>query len=229
MDQFANISPPQIQVLAPGLVFMKNALNQEQQIWLAEYAVASGYNEVNGFWTTLPSGERVLNNDTGRGRIYDTIQSFHHHDVVLSICNQVIQAAQSRDSKLPDMNPTHLLLLYYATQDGMYWHKDSDPNDGDNDHPIVSISIGNSCSFGYKLMGRAEEYITLESGDILVWGGPNRMLLHCVESVQANTCPSYLPIDNVRLNFTYRDAPNVIGKESLYKQSVENTYSTLMK
>ena len=24
----------------------------------------------------------------------------------------------------------------------MGWHKDSDPNDGDNDHPIVSISLG---------------------------------------------------------------------------------------
>ena len=55
--------------------------------------------------------------------------------------------------------------------DGMYWHKDSDPNDGNNDHPIVSITIGNSCDFGIKLVGKPEQLIRLDSGDVIIWGG----------------------------------------------------------
>ncbi len=53
----------------------------------------------------------------------------------------------------------------------MYWHKDSDPNDGNNDHPIVSITIGNSCDFGIKLVGKKEEILRLDSGDVVIWGG----------------------------------------------------------
>lgn len=55
----------------------------------------------------------------------------------------------------------------------MYWHKDSDPNDGNNDHPIVSITIGNSCDFGIKLVGQKEKFIRLDSGDVIIWGGMN--------------------------------------------------------
>ena len=44
----------------------------------------------------------------------------------------------------------------------MGWHRDSDPNDGDNDHPIVSISLGNRCAFGYKALGAPAQEVTLE-------------------------------------------------------------------
>ena len=54
---------------------------------------------------------------------------------------------------------------------------------GDNDHPIVSISLGSTCSFGYKPIFQKEKFVKLESGDILIWGGPERMLEHCVDKV----------------------------------------------
>jgi alkylated DNA repair dioxygenase AlkB len=56
--------------------------------------------------------------------------------------------AQEVDVAMPEMEPTHLLLNYYVTALGMNWHSDDDPNDGDGDIPIVSISLGNSCRFG---------------------------------------------------------------------------------
>jgi alkylated DNA repair dioxygenase AlkB len=217
-----------IEVIAPGLVFIKGALNQEQQIWLANYALKAGSDPQRGFWEVLPSGERVLNSDTGRGRIYDAITTFPDPEKVLELCHALVRAAQNQDSALPDMTPTHLLLLYYATADGMYWHSDSDKNDGDNNHPIVSISIGNSCDFGYKLMGRGEKTLLVESGDVLIWGGPNRLLLHSVQKVYMNTCPSFLPLENARLNFTFRDAPNVLGREKDFKYDVDSTYNQLL-
>jgi len=133
---------PNIQVIAPGLVFMKGCLSQEQQIWLAKYALVAGSTDKHNFFTVLPNGERVLNSDTGRGRIYDAITEFIQPDIIRHLCDTLVKKAQSQDQRMPDMQPTHLLLLYYATHDGMYMHKDSDPNDGDNDHPIVSLSIG---------------------------------------------------------------------------------------
>lgn len=226
--QFFNSESSNIQVIAPGLVLMKGALNKDKQIWLAEYALRAGEDPQHGFWTTLANGEKVLNNDKGRGRIYDTINVFPDAKSVQDLCEEMVSIARDKDNKMPQMFPTHLLLLYYATPDGMYWHKDSDPNDGDNDHPIVSVNVGNSCEFGYKLVGKPESTVLLESGDVLIWGGPNRMLLHCVHKVNSNTCPDYLPIKDVRLNFTFRDAPNVLGNENKYKVSVESHYDTLL-
>lgn len=57
---------------------------------------------------------------------------------------------------------------------------DSDSNDGDNDSPVISISLGNACDFGMKLIGKKEQTLRLESGDALLFWGKNRMLLHCV-------------------------------------------------
>jgi hypothetical protein len=93
-----------------------------------------------------------------------------------------------------------------------------------------SSCVGNASEFGYKLACRKEEYIRLESGDVLIWGGPNRLLPHCVRTVYANTAPKFLPpeIHNVRLNFTFRDAPNVVGREKDFKYSVESTYDRLL-
>jgi alkylated DNA repair dioxygenase AlkB len=215
--QFFNAESSTIQVIAPGLVIMKGALNKEKQIWLAEYALKAREDPQHGFWTTLANGEKVLNSNEGRGRIYDTIKAFPNANLVQDLCEEMVSIARGKDNQMPPMFPTHLLLLHYASPDGMCWHRDDDPNDGDNDHPIVSVSVGNSCEFGYKLTGKPESTVLLESGDVLIWGGPCRMLLHCVRKVSSNTCPDYLPIKDVRLNFTFRDAPNVIGKENKYK------------
>eukprot|EP01121_Diplochlamys_sp_Union-15-3_P005552 TRINITY_DN15896_c0_g1_i1.p1 TRINITY_DN15896_c0_g1~~TRINITY_DN15896_c0_g1_i1.p1 ORF type:complete len:244 (-),score=37.48 TRINITY_DN15896_c0_g1_i1:24-755(-) len=218
-----------IERIAHGLVILKGILNEEQQKWLANYALtASSTDTKGGFWSVLPDGKTVLNNDKGRGRIYDAITEFPEPTQIEALCQSLVKLSREVDDRMPEMKPTHLLLLYYATEEGMYWHKDSDPNDGDNDHPIVSIAIGNSCSFGYKLLGKGEQFVQLDSGDVIIWGGPNRMLLHCVDKVHPNSCPSYLPINNVRLNFTFRDAPNVLGRENKYKSSVEVTYNQLL-
>jgi len=203
-------------------------LDQEKQIWLANYALNAGSRPDNGFWTITPDGQRHLNSDKGRGRIYDAITNFPDYDAVLALCQEMVATARIHDSKMPEMTPTHLLLLYYATADGMYWHSDNDRNDGDNNHPIVSITIGNACDFGYKLFGKGETMLRLESGDIIIWGGVNRMLPHCVDKVHMDTCPSYLPIKNARLNFTYRDAPNVLGREKDFKYNVDTNYTPVL-
>ena len=40
------------------------------------------------------------------------------------------------------------------------------------------------------------------------------MLSHCVQGVEMGTAPKHLAfIGNARLNFTFRSAPNILGKE----------------
>jgi len=109
-------------------------------LWLANYALGAGSDPHHGFWVTLPDGQKALNSDKGRGRIYDAIETFPEPNNIRDLCDTLVKAAQKRDDKMPSMQPTHLLLLYYATEEGMYWHSDSDKNDGDNNHPI-----GKSC------------------------------------------------------------------------------------
>lgn len=221
---YPNVSPnlSSCSCLAPGIVLLKGALSREQQIYLAQYACKEGHVNEPGhasernFWT-IKDGQRVFNSAKGRGRIYDAISTFSEPDLIRSIATGLAEVAKKVDPTMPEFNPTHLLLLYYATNVGIGWHADSGANDGDNDHPIVSISLGNSAVFGIKIDGQTITKIPLESGDVIIWGGEQRMLKHSVLSCKPNTSPAYLKLPNARLNFTFRDAPNILGHESQFK------------
>jgi len=215
----------QVEVIAPGFVFMKKAITEEQQIALAKLALEAGADETRGFWLTKPDGQKVLNSAFHRGRIYNVLTTFANHEMLSEICLDLVATAREHNDQIPEMQPTHLLLLYYTGTNGMGWHRDSGANDGDNDHPIVSISIGNSCVFGYQVSQQGRKKIILESGDVAVWGGPLRMMMHNVGKVYSNTAPVFLPKEahNVRLNFTFRDAPNILGREAEFAYFVQSS------
>ena len=207
--------------LGVGSVLIKNALNGEDQSWLSYFAMEMGETEKNGgFWRrNLQTLEKIgLNATHTRGRIYQALSDYPHANKIRELCLKLVCEARKVVPKIPLMTPTHLLLLYYVSEHGIRWHRDSDPNDGDNDEPIVSISLGNTCIFGYKPFARPSKTIEIKSGDVLVWGGPERMLAHRVESVKLGTTPKYLRkiIGNARLNFTFRSAPNILGLEKFY-------------
>ena len=152
--------------------------------------------------------------------MYKPLGQYAEGEHLQKLCLELVDTARKNTTaKLPPMDVTHLLCVLYTNTSGMSWHRDSDENDGDNDHPIVSISLGNSCIFGYKPLLKSEQEILLESGDVLIWGGPERMLMHCVHSVTSNSSPEFLPehIKNRRVNFTFRSAPNILGKEAQFK------------
>ena len=143
--------------VAPGFVYLKKALSEEQQSWLVQYALTTcGPNEKEpqkSFWMPRRrkgdwSEELQLNlGIAGRGRVYDALDNFERSDKVKHFASSLVKMARSHDDTLPDMTPTHMILLYYATCEGMVWHADDDENDGDNNHPIVSISLGMLCEF----------------------------------------------------------------------------------
>jgi len=61
----------------------------------------------------------------------------------------------------------------------------------------------------------------LNSGDVLIFGGPQRLAWHRVTKVLLDSAPLELKlIDKVRINLTFRDSTSVMGNEDYY--STEN-------
>jgi alkylated DNA repair protein (DNA oxidative demethylase) len=99
--------------------------------------------------------------------------------------------------------PDTCLINRYEAGAGMGLHQDADERDFAS--PIVSVSLGLPAVF---LVGGAErrarpQPLTLESGDVMVFGGPARLLFHGVRPVKTGQDAAYGPY---RYNLTFRHA-----------------------
>lgn len=77
--------------------------------------------------------------------------------------------------------------------------------------PVVSISIGDTAEFLYgdeRDVDKADK-VTLESGDVLIFGGESRHVFHGVSSIKPDTAPKPLLNETNlrpgRLNLTFRE------------------------
>ena len=98
--------------------------------------------------------------------------------------------------------PEACLLNYYSSRARMGLHQDKD--EINLDAPVVSVSLGDTAIF--RLGGKARRDPTrsfrLQSGDVLVMGGPARMNFHGVDRIVPDT--STLLNGGGRLNLTLR-------------------------
>jgi alkylated DNA repair protein (DNA oxidative demethylase) len=80
-----------------------------------------------------------------------------------------------------------------------------DRNEGDFDQPIVSVSLGLPAIFLWGGKTRAEKVrrIPLFHGDVVVWGGPDRLTFHGVHALAESTHPLTAAY---RFNLTVRQA-----------------------
>lgn len=198
-----------VTTIVPGLVLIKKGLTPEQQTQLATIV------------QQLHADHKFQQSGKYRDRIYGAINTYPEHQFLSCLCTRITELARQHDPTIKPMSPTHLLLLYYAGKNGMGYHRDDGENDGDEDYPIVSFSIGNTCRFGVKteIDGELhEEIVLLESGDVIMFGGPSRHILHSVKNVKQNTAPSEIKsiIGDTRINYTFRYVPTVLGKEHNY-------------
>ena len=208
-------SSPQVEYLEPGLVVIRGLVDDEGCERLAQSAFDLGKHEENGFFTD--SGE-LNTGEAGRGRIYDCATRFPAF--VLDHCRRAVRMARKHDSAMPRMRCTHILLNMYTNSDGLVWHRDIYENDGRSNNPVVNLCVGASCSFGYKHKDEDEEKIlTLRSGDCLLFGGPCRLIKHAILDVDLQDCPKWMTksANPVRFSFTFRDSPEVLGREEEFK------------
>jgi alkylated DNA repair protein (DNA oxidative demethylase) len=80
-----------------------------------------------------------------------------------------------------------------------------DKNERDFRQPIVSVSLGIPAVFLFGGSKRADKTVrvSLEHGDVVVWGGPARMRYHGVLALKAG---QHALMGNQRINLTFRKA-----------------------
>ncbi len=103
----------------------------------------------------------------------------------------------------PDFVPDACLINRYAAGARLTAHRDADEQNFAQ--PIVSISLGLPASFAFYGLTRGGKgrSVALLDGDVLVWGGPARLVYHAVRPIKPGTHAVTGPF---RYNLTLRHA-----------------------
>ncbi len=99
--------------------------------------------------------------------------------------------------------PDSCLVNRYEPGARMGLHQDRDERD--MRQPIVSVSLGLPATFLWGGARRTDpaRRIGLESGDVVVWGGPARLAFHGIAPLRAGM---HEPTGDCRFNLTFRRA-----------------------
>jgi alkylated DNA repair protein (DNA oxidative demethylase) len=102
-----------------------------------------------------------------------------------------------------DFRPDACLINRYAEGARLSLHQDRD--EGDLSAPIVSVSLGLPAIFLWGGLSRSDRTrrIPLEHGDVVVWGGPSRLVFHGVMPLAGGEHPL---TGACRYNLTFRRA-----------------------
>ena len=103
----------------------------------------------------------------------------------------------------PAFVPDACLVNRYAAGARLTPHRDADEQNFAQ--PIVSVSIGLPASFAFYGLTRGGKgrSVALEDGDVLVWGGPSRLVYHAVRPIKPGAHPL---TGEYRYNLTFRHA-----------------------
>lgn len=103
----------------------------------------------------------------------------------------------------PGFAPDACLINRYEIGSRMALHQDK--NEQDYDAPIVSVSLGLPMTFQFGGLARSDKpaRLHLQHGDVVVWGGPDRLRYHGVLALKAGQHPV---LGACRINLTFRKA-----------------------
>ncbi|MBB0992858.1 alpha-ketoglutarate-dependent dioxygenase AlkB [Dietzia sp. SLG510A3-3B2-2] len=195
-------------VLGPGAVHIPDWLSRDQQEYLlracVEWAAVRAPRSM-----VLPGGGRMSVRTLSLGRGYSPYR-YDDDEAVPPIPGWLLRAARSalvsaaevdpaaaaRDSGAPGPDPAEYtpdaaLVNLYGPGATMGLHQDRDEVRGD---PVVSLSLGDACTFRFgtpEHRGRPYTDVRLESGDLVVFGGPSRLAFHGVPKVFDGTAPAW--------------------------------------
>eukprot|EP00667_Euglena_gracilis_P018718 EG_transcript_19927 len=217
LGQLASL-PDHVKV-RPGLVLIKNALSLQLQQQFAEVSFALGTPPdklpVGAGWYRRDDAGGLHLNSGARGAEFgaflERVASFPPQ--YRTLCRHFMAIACRLCDEMPAMEPSICLVNYYPMAKGIYWHRDNSSNEkamAARGSPVISVSIGDACDFSYKdEPEEAERCVVLGSGDVLVFGGPSRLILHAVPKIYPNSAPRGLKMPHKgRLNLTFRQQDN---------------------
>lgn len=144
-------------------------------------------------WVTDRSGYRYDPIDPATGRPWPAMPR--------AFADLAVEAADA--AGFAAFRPDACLVNRYAPGARLSLHQDR--NEHDFDQPIVSVSLGVPAIFlwgGKKRTDRVQR-VPLAHGDVVVWGGPDRLTFHGVNALAEGEHPL---TGAYRFNFTFRRA-----------------------
>ena len=144
-------------------------------------------------WVTDRSGYRYDTNDPETGKPWPAMPA--------SFCHLDGQAAAQ--AGFQDFSPDACLINRYEPGARMSLHQDKDEDDFGA--PIVSVSLGLPAIFLFGGSKRSDKprRFRLEHGDVVVWGGPSRLVFHGVAPLADG---EHALMGRQRINLTFRKA-----------------------
>ncbi len=144
-------------------------------------------------WTTDRRGYRYTENDPVTGLKWPAMPK---------LFEELAQFA-AMEAGFPDYNPDACLINRYLPGSRLTLHQDK--NEKDFDAPIVSVSLGMPAIFLFGGLDRGDKAtrIPLSNGDVVVWGGKDRLRYHGVMPMKSDPHPL---VGEQRINLTFRKA-----------------------
>ncbi len=144
-------------------------------------------------WVTDRRGYRYAESDPERGAPWPAMPE----------CFADLAARAAAVGGWSGFEPDVCLINRYEPGARMSLHQDKDERDFDA--PIVSVSLGLPATFLFGGLARNERpgRLPLLHGDVLVWGGPARLLFHGVAPLKEGEHPR---LGRQRINLTFRKA-----------------------
>ena len=144
-------------------------------------------------WTTDRSGYRYTRNDPQTDAPWPAMPA-----VFLALAQ-----AAAREAGFADFVPDSCLINRYVPGAKMSLHQDKD--EADYTAPIVSVSLGLPAMFLFGGFERSDksQRVPLLHGDIVVWGGVDRLRYHGVLPIKEG---QHRRMGEQRINFTFRTA-----------------------
>jgi alkylated DNA repair protein (DNA oxidative demethylase) len=144
-------------------------------------------------WTSDRTGYRYDAIDPATGRVWPTMP-----EIISDLAREAAEMAG-----FSGFRPDACLINRYTAGARLSLHQDR--NERDFGQPIVSVSLGLPAIFlwGGKIRTDKVRRIPLFHGDVVVWGGPDRLTFHGVHPLAEGEHPL---TGACRFNFTFRKA-----------------------
>jgi DNA oxidative demethylase len=144
-------------------------------------------------WVTDRTGYRYDPRDPESGAPWPAMP-----DVFLKLAGDAAE-----DAGFTAFVPDACLINCYEPGARLSLHQDKDERD--YAHPVVSVSLGLPATFQFGGLKRSDRplKVPLIHGDIVVWGGPARLVYHGVLALKEGEHPT---LGRRRFNLTFRKA-----------------------
>lgn len=185
---------PWLERLLPALEAVLTAAPFRQMVTPGGFTMSVALSSCGTFgWTTDRSGYRYTRHDPHTGQPWPRMPE---------VFFQLAQAA-ALAAGFTDFAPDSCLINRYIPGAKMSLHQDKDEHS--YAAPIVSVSLGLPAMFLFGGFARSDksQRVPLLHGDIVVWGGVDRLRYHGVLPIKDGHHPK---LGEQRINFTFRTA-----------------------